>query len=314
MKKSSVILSVVISLCFLTIKAGVSSYSGRSKTYDPLDSELFLNALPLDTFNIYKSSDDPTPLIGIYRLSGQHGPFTASNIAVRTDTITNDFISIYVTDKLEPLNDFPGFEQADESVSRLQLAVLRDKNGAATTGVAAYTVKPNGIPSTQTVFYKLPKLPKLRDDYEYNEAYSRSLVDEIMSTPIPEDSLQRRLLDRAYAIGALDSLKSDFDTTAMPRDIPAPKTLPAKKIIKMPAAVDFFNIPKGNAGKQLLEAIGEIPYSLMSCDISSKDMSLTIRMHLDGIVSLELAEDLKPYFKSELHYLWNGKRYQLIKQ
>lgn len=295
--------------------AGIASLNARVSgspalpPYQPYASELFLSALPVDSFAI-EAGTDLSVLTPVFRLSGQKGPFFTEHNALSLREVKPDYIEFLIGTDGESLQSG---DEGNESVSRLQIGVLRRKGKKAPVGVTVYTVRPGGVPLSQLIFFQLPAVDKMTEDYLYNSSLMGDELRDIAANPEPQDSLERKALEAACACGALPAAVGAADTTDTTRKYrPTPHlaVLRADKLITLPATADFFTIPKGAEGRQLREAIEALPYPMVSFELDPSDLSLTARLHIDGVASLELARELKAHMLPSLRYVWDGSRYK----
>lgn len=300
--------AIAATLCLPLMAATFSPLPESPRRYTPLPPELFLNAVNLASTDIAQPDDNIAQMAKVFRLSGQKGPFySQSGRAFLTDTVSPLHIGVWMADNPEALNDI---STSGEDVMRLDIGVLM-RNGKRPLGIIDCTVTPGGVRTSNLYFYEMRDIDSMRDEYMAKDSILDILTTRIIETRIDTDSTVNEVMKRAAEAGIIDTVAPSVDGSDLRVTDPL-DMIDTHKVIKLPQAADFFRVPKGDAGKQLRQAIAAIPFAMISYEMSPADLSLTARLSIDGIVSLELAGELKPYLIPSLHYVWDGSRYRLL--
>lgn len=304
-----ILLSAISVLICLPLMAATFRLLPESpKRYTPLPSELLLNTTDLTPMDIVPSDDYIANIIKVFRLSGQKGPFYSnSGRSFLLDTVSANHIGIWMADNSDALDNI---STAEEDVMRIDIGVLMRKSKRP-IGIIDCTYAPGGVRTSNLYFFDMRHIDSMRDEYMTQDSLAKILATRIAETVDP-DSTMLEIYNRAVEVGVLDSVSSEVEALDI-HIIDTLEMIDTHKVIKLPQTADFFRVPKGDAGRQLRQDIAAIPFAMISYEMSPADLSLTARLSLDGIVSLELAEELKPHLIPSLHYIWDGSHYRLQK-
>ncbi len=279
----------------------------RPGEYVPLLSELMLSRLSDD--KTFVSNEEMTidlgDLVKQYRFRNSEKPFASNYCVYAIDLVTPDLIDIRMSEDGEAVKN----KLQVEEMQRKQLAALPG-NRKRPLAILVSTLYPGGIPDSKVRFLEyLPEKEMLRENRTKTE-WMKSFTAGFNNYLISSDSVKSELHRYAADAGLLPTDTVMVREESLP-EYTSPKDLEVSRFLKTPSVSDFFNIPKGEAGKQVKEAITAIPFPMISYEISPSDFSLTATLHYTPLVSMELAEELEPYSKKELVYHWNGKQYKL---
>lgn len=232
------------------------------------------------------------------------------DVAYLIEKITPDYLSMLSTE-FDKNSLPPGFDE-DDSVLLTQLGVLSGK-GNKTKCVLVNTVSPDGLKMSEVRFFEFPSYEKMLQEYE-KEIKGESDFSDYLSYIMATDSVVSELYGKAVDLGILTPLPSPDDETEDDNiGNSEAKEIPSKKFIKEPNLTDFFNIPGGTEGKEVKEAIAEIPFALISYSLSPEDLSLTATLNFTSLVSYETGRKLETYLRAPLKFIWDGKQYKLLK-
>ena len=93
---------------------------------------------------------------------------------------------------------------------------------------------------------------------------------------------------------------------------PAMTELKRDKYFK-PARLENFLTKEGRIHKKKQSLLDLIPFPTVEYRLSPDNTSLTARLTVEGYLTQEDYEKVKPYLVPEIVYLWTGKNYELKK-
>ncbi len=106
-----------------------------------------------------------------------------------------------------------------------------------------------------------------------------------------------------YTIGG-EGQSADTDVTFLDENM---KELPRNKYLEYPQILDFFNVPD----KKVKERIEElVPFPTIEFVANPDNFTLTAKLTVGEYMGQENYDYIKKYLKPELHYRWNGKKYE----
>lgn len=284
-----------------------SLFPPKPEPYKPYLSEMALMRIHDAGVTLYEN--DVTALFPhlfkYYRLTHDNEPLSHDEVAYTVESVTPDYISYRTA---EHVADLKGDLMDNDASMRVQLGILPVK-GKKNICLTVSTMNPGGTPISDVRFFEVPPYEKMlgrEDTIARNTELLRQYVEKYNASV---DSSQSELVDLAVSMGLMEA---DNDTLTVPEFVVRDTLVQLRtdRFLKDPEIADFFDIPSGAKGKEIREAIGAIPFAMISYELSPLDHSLTAQLNYVPLVSMETAEQLKPYRRKGVKYLWDGKRYK----
>lgn len=278
--------------------------------YNPYLSELMLMRL-FDAGAAIDESDISGvyyALIKYHRLIPSDKPLQGRACKYIVDSVVPDYISFRTAEHDEDLEK--KFDDSDAAM-RVQLGVLPGKSKKPRC-VLITTLNPGGTKMSEIKFLEFPAKETMVATEDSIDRYYKELGERLQSAYYEPDSLSIEISSLTQEMGLTrPSVVDSIDLFPDRIERENPTKLATGKILKEPTIFDFFNIPSGAKGKEVRENVGMIPFAMISYELSPADMTLTANLNYLPLISYEIAEELKPYYKSGgLKYVWDGKRYQ----